>query len=373
MKRAYKFRLYPTPAQVRQLDRIVEVHRQVYNDALLERNEAWRMCRQSVNYYTQSYQLKAIREFDDDVAWCNYSSLQQTLRRLQKAFDAFFRRVAAGTEKPGYPKYKNRRTFRSVCYVYNDGIRFKRGRLYIQHVGRVRIFQHRPIPENAHPKMVMIMRDKARRWYAVFQIELPNPVPVTVERPAVGIDMGLEHFAALSTGELIANPRWFREAEQQLATLQRQRARCQRGSRRYRELSRRIARLHDRTAQKRHDFHHQLANRLAGEFGLIAVESLNINGLARSHVSKSIGDVGWGQFLQVLEYKTQATGGNLVKVAAHGTSQVCPECDCTVRKELAERQHRCPECGYTAPRDVAAARVILARGLNEPARTESPA
>ena len=208
------------------------------------------MRRKSVTYYQQAMQLKAIRSFDEDVAWCNFSSLQQTLRRLSKAFDNFFRRVKNGAEEAGYPKYKGRKFFRSVAYVYDDGIRLKNDRLHIQNVGDVRIFQHRPLPDGAKPKMVAVMRDKGWCWYAVFQIEIPESEPLALGRPSVGIDMGTKSFAALSTGELIDNPRWFRQAEERLATLQRRRARCKQRSRKYKELNKQIARLHAKTAER---------------------------------------------------------------------------------------------------------------------------
>ena len=362
MKLAFKYRLYPNSEQHQALNRILEIHRQVYNDALKERREAWERCRVSIRYTDQANQLKPIRTFDTDVAWCNYSSLQQTLRRLDKAFQAFFRRVKAGKEKPGYPRFKGKSWFRSICYVYRDGTRLKNGRLYIQNVGLVRIFQHRPIPDDAKIKMVVLKRDKVGNWYAVFQIEVLDACLAVRDEPAVGIDMGLEHFAALSTGELVDNPRWFRQAEEKVATLQRRRARCRRGSRKDKELSRQIAALHRDITRKRHDFHHQLSTRLVNEYTLIAIEDLNIKGLAKSHVSKSIGDAGWGQFVQMLEYKAQRAGIRLVKVNPNGTSQICSNCGRHVQKSLSVRTHHCPHCGFVAQRDVNAALNILGLG-----------
>jgi putative transposase len=371
---SYKFRLYPNSNQRQAFDRILEIHRQVYNAALKERRHAWKRCGVSIRYVGQANQLKDIRSFDDDVAWCNYSSLQQTLRRLDKAFQAFFRRVKAG-EKPGYPRFKGHGWFKSVCYVYGDGIRLKDGRLYVQNVGLVRLFQHRPIPDGGAIKMAILKRDRVGNWYVILQVELPDVDIALRDGPAVGIDMGLTHFATLSTGEMIENPRWFREAEEQLALLQRKRARHRRGSRRYRELSRQIRRLHERVANKRRDFQHKLSTRLVGEYGLIVVEDLNVKGLCRSHVSKSMGDAAWAQFLHMLEYKATAgaarpdAGTLFMSVDPNGTTQNCSGCGRPVPKTLSERQHTCPHCGFTAPRDVNAATNILDRGR---ARTEPP-
>jgi putative transposase len=369
---SYKYRLYPNTSQRQTLNRILETHRQVYNAALQERRDAWKRCGISIRYTDQANQLKEIRSFDADVAWCNFSSLQQTLRRLNKAFEAFFRRVRAarigGSQKPGYPRFKGR-NWKSVCYVYGDGIKLRDGRLYVQNVGLVRFFQHRPIPDDGSIKMVILKRDRVGNWYAILQVELPDPAIERRDGPAVGIDMGLMHFASLSTGEMVENPRWFREAEEKLAFLQRKRARCKRGSRRYRELSRQIRRLHQRIANQRRDFQHKESTRLVGEYSLIAVEDLNIKGLCRSHVSKSMGDAAWAQFLNMLAYKAEKAGTLVVRIDPNGTSQVCSGCGCSVLKTLSERQHNCPHCGFTAPRDVNAALNILSRGR---ARTGPP-
>ncbi len=350
------------------MNRVLEIHGQVYNDALRERKEAWKRCGVSVRFTDQANQLKEIRSFDPDVAWANYSSLQQTLRRLDKAFQAFFRRVKAG-EKPGYPRFKGKGWFKSVCYVYGDGICLKEGRLYVQNVGLVRLFQHRPVPEEGIIKMAVLKRDRLGNWYLVLQVELPEPDVPLREDPPVGVDMGLEHFATLSTGEQIENPRWFREAEQRLAVLQRWRARCQRDSCRYRELTRQIRNLHHRVTEKRRDFQHKLSARLVRAYGLIAVEDLNIKGLHRSHVAKSMGDAGWAQFLHMLEYKAERASALVVRVNPAGTSQTCSRCGCVVPKPLSQRQHNCPHCGFTAPRDVNAALNVLSLGR---ARTGPP-
>ena len=368
MQRSYRYRLYPSKAQVRALQGILEGHRHLYNAALQERQEAWRMRRVSVSYLMQAGQLKELRSFDAEMAALNFSSCQQTLRRLDKAFQAFFRRIREG-DKPGYPRFKSRRRFHSVAFVYGDGIRLKGGRLYVQGVGRLRVFFHRPLPDEANRSQVVLKRTAAGEWYAVFQLERPAAQPFPHSGLAVGVDMGLAYFAALSTGELVENPRWLRQGESRLALLQRKQARCRRGSRRYLELGREITRQHERVADRRRDFQHKLSRRLTREFSLIAVEDLNVRGLARSHVAKSVHDAAWSSFLAMLRYKAEEAGSAVVEVEANGTSQVCAGCGCLVPKTLAEREHVCPHCGFTAPRDVNAALVILSRGT---ARTGWP-
>lgn|SRR5574343_93177 len=361
---SYKYRLYPNQRQRAALDTNLEIHRQVYNAALEERKKAYHRAgpRVSVKYIEQANQLKAIREFDTDVAWCNFSSLQQTLRRVSKSYDGFFRRVKAG-QTAGFPRFKGRHWFKSVAYVYGDGCRIQSGRLAVQRIGSIRMFQHRPLPDDAKPKQVVLKRDKAGNWFAIVQIEMPDPLPTekTVLR-SVGIDMGLEVFLALSTGEMIDNPRWYRKGADKLAKLQKMRSRCRRGSNRYAELSRQVRVHHETMANRRLDFQHKLSTQLVSQYDVIFVERLNTNGLCRSHVSKSMYDAAWSQFLFFLQYKAERAGGARPEVDARGTSQECPACGAAVHKELSDRVHVCPSCRYTVPRDVAAAQVVEIRG-----------
>ena len=368
MDRSYRYRLYPNRRQTTALQEMLEGHRQLYNAALQERREAWRMGRVSVSYPMQANQLRDVRACDPQIAALNYSSCQQTLRRLDKAFAAFFRRVRAG-ETAGYPRYKNRRRWKSVVFVYGDGISLQDGRLYLQHIGRVRIRLHRPLPEGAVVKQVVVQRTSADEWYATLQIEAPDVQVEPRTEPSVGIDLGLEYLIALSTGEVISNPRWFRATEQALALAQQQQARCVRGSRRSLELGRRIARWHELVARQRRDWQHKISRRLVQDYGLIAVEDLSIQGLARSRLAKSVHDAGWSSFLDMLRYKVVETGSQVVAVVATGTSQDCSCCGGHVPKTLADRVHHCPHCGFTALRDVNAALNVLARST---ARTGPP-
>jgi len=361
MKRSYKYRLYPTDSQVEVLEQMLDGHRELYNAALQERRDAWQQCRVSINYYDQANQLRDIRRACPGIAFLNYSATQQTLRRLDKAFKAFFRRIENGEEQAGYPRFKGQHFFNSICYVYDDGLRLKDGWLYIHRVGHIRIFQHRDLPDDAEIKQVVVKREGGKQWYVILQLELPDKPPQNLINPkTIGIDMGYDFFASLSNGEQIENPRWFRKTEEKLGELQRMRSRCKKGSRRHKELSRQIRKTHQEIRHKRLDWHHKLSKELADRFDVIFIEDLDIKGLSRSHVSKSAADAGWRQFLNMLAYK-----GICVEVNARGISQTCPECGCTVKKDLSIRMHSCSECGYTVPRDVASAQVIEIRGLKK--------
>jgi putative transposase len=173
---SYTFRLYPNKEQREALDATLEGHRQLYNAALEERREAYRKQGVSVSYKMQADQLKALRREVEEIGFLNFSSMQQTLRRLDKALSAFFERIKRG-DTPGFPRFKGKGWFKSVCYVYGDGTRLKRGRLYVQNIGLMRMFQHRPLPEDATVKMVVLKCDRVGNWFAVMQAELPDSNP----------------------------------------------------------------------------------------------------------------------------------------------------------------------------------------------------
>jgi putative transposase len=364
IKRSYQYRLYPNKAQTEALLRILEIHRQLYNAALQERREAWRKCRVSISYIDQANQIKELRTFDEDAAWLNYTSIQQTLRRLDKAFCAFFRRSRMG-EKPGYPRFKNRKRFRSVEYRFGDGAALRNGRLRVQNVGLVKIKLHRPIPPDAKIKAAVITRRGDGKWYATFQLKLPNPSPDPHSGMAVGIDLGVNpSLVALSNGETIDAPRFLRRSETRLAKAQRITSRRCKGSQRWHKGNRQVAQLHRHIANQRRDQAHKLSRRLTDTFSFIAVENLNITGMIKNHcLAKSISDAGWSQLLQFLAYKAESAGSQVVAVDPYNTSQVCSACGRLVPKDLSVRWHDCSHCGLSLDRDVNAARNILNKAL----------
>jgi putative transposase len=365
--RNYRYRIYPRGAEVAALGRVLRLHRELYKAALQERRDAYRKCGISVRYTDQAAQLKEIRSAREDLAALNFSSLQQTLRRLNKAFAAFFRRAKAG-QKPGFPRFKGADRFRSVSFVYGDGCKLRgdptgRTTLYVQGVGALKVKWHRPLPEGVRIKQVQVQSDARGRWFAT--LALQGPGAAFSRRAAgsgeIGIDVGLEKFATLSDGTFISNPRHFRTLQQRLADAQRIAARRRRGSKRYRKARSAVGRIHAKIAEQRRNFHHQVSAALVAEHGFIAVEDLNIRGLARGMLAKSVHDAGWAQFISFLKYKAASAGTRVEEVDASGTSQTCPECGATAKKDLSERVHACP-CGCRIDRDSAAALIVLARG-----------
>lgn len=359
MRRTFRYKVYPSRAQSGALGAQLGEACRLYNGALDERRSAWKMQRTSIGYYDQANQLKAIRA-DGSLDLANFSACQDVLRRVDKTFKAFFGRVKAG-RKAGFPRFRSRRRYDSLTFPsYGDGCRLRtNGRLYLQGVGEIKVKLHRPVEGTI--KTVSIKRE-AGRWYALFSCEVePSPLPASDE--AVGIDLGLATFAVLSDGSEIANPRDARQAAAAVRRAQRKVARRKRRSNGRRKAVALLQQAHAHVANRRNDFHHKAARALVDRFGLIAVEDLNIKGLAGSMLARSVHDAGWGMFLQRLDDKAESAGRQIVRVNPDGTTQRCSGCQAVVPKTLSQRWHDCPACGLSLSRDGNAAREILRLGL----------
>ena len=358
MRKTYKYRLFPTDAQAQALDAQLGEACRLYNAALGERRDAYRLTGASLTYYYQANQLKAIRA-EGGCELANFSACQDVLRRVDKTFKAFFRRVKNG-EKAGYPRFKSRRRFDSYTFPsYGDGCRLTETRLYLQGVGHIKVKLHRPVDGGI--KTVTIKRE-AGQWYVCFSVEYaPSPLPETAT--AIGLDVGLLSFATLSDGTTIDNPRCYRNAQAKLRRAQRRVARRKRGGRNRRKAVVLLQKAHAHIRNQRADFHHKTARALVNTYDVIAVEDLNVKGLASGMLAKSVNDAGWSSFIAKLTYKAEDAGRQLVKVDARGTSQSCL-CGAAVRKTLSQRWHQCPECGLSAARDHVSAQLILGLGLS---------
>jgi putative transposase len=352
--RTYRYRLYPTKAQAETLEGQLAVCRELYNAALQERREAWRMSRVSVGFANQSAQLTQVRADRPDVAAVNRHVAGAALRRLDKAFQAFFRRCKSG-EKPGFPRFRSAASFNSLTFRRQGGFRLHE-RLRVSKVGDVKIKLHRPFV--GIPKTATLKRE-GRKWHVYISAEIETAaLPPSAE--AIGIDVGLTHFATLSDGTAIANPRHARHAQAELRRRQRRLARRKRGSKRRLKAAVLLASCHRRVFNRRADFHHKLSRQIVNRYGLIAVEDLNVKGLAGSRLAKSVNDAAWASFIDKLAYKAESAGRELVKVDPRGTSQTCT-CGASVRKRLSDREHACMACGLVADRDHVSAQVILQR------------
>jgi putative transposase len=357
MRKTYKYRLYPTTAQTQALEAQLSEACRLYNAALQERRDAYQQGGVSLNYYDQANQLKEIRSAGH-LGLANFSAAQDVLRRVDKTFKAFFHRVKAGL-KAGYPRFKSRRRFDSYTFPsYGDGCRLTGTRLYLQGVGHLKVKLHRPVLGDI--KTITVTR-YAGKWYVCVSVEsAPQPLPESDSR--VGLDMGLLAFATLSDGTTVDNPRHARKAQARLRLAQRRVARRTRGSHNRRKAVVLLQKAHAHVQNQRADFQHKTARALVNTYGLIAVEDLNIKGLASGRLAKSVNDAGWSAFLNKLAYKAAEAGRKLIHVDPRGTSQACL-CGAPVRKTLSQRWHQCEQCGLSAARDHVSAQLILGQGL----------
>ncbi|MDX3224820.1 transposase [Streptomyces sp. ME19-01-6] len=393
MMRAYKFRLRPTVRQEQALGEMLADHCSLYNGALQERRDAYRhSSKTSISYGQQSAQLKEIRTFDPERQgrW-SFSSQQATLRRLNKAFAAFFRRVKAG-QTPGYPRFKGVGHFDTVEFPKDgDGCRWdstphdRQTRVRLQGVGHVRVHQHRPV--RGRVKTISVKRE-GRHWYVILACDEVPAEPLPATGSIVGIDMGVTHFLTTSSGEHFENPRFLEasaealaEAQQHLSTFPR---RTKRRTKKHRAAARTVAKLHAKIRRQRLDHHHKAANELIRDHDVIAHEKLNTAGMTKSPASKpdpeqagaflpngaaakaglnrSILDAGWGLFFGILAQKAESAARRVIPVEARNTSRTCPECGHVAKENrVSQAKFECTECGFLANADHVGALNVLSR------------
>ena len=369
VKRAYRFRFYPTPEQELILARTFGCARFAYNHMLRLRTDAWFQRQERVGYHETSAALTKLKR-DPEFAWLNEVSsvpVQQALRHLQTAFANFFAKRAR------YPSFKRKDGPQSAEYTTSafkwDGKALKLAKMDAP----LAIRWSRTLPRGAKPTTVTVSRDAAGRYFvSMLCDDSVSAKPQAAGR--VGIDLGLTHFAILSTGEKIAAPNTFRKNEAKLAKLQRRLAKKTRGSARRAKAKLKVARLHAKIADSRRDFLHKLSTRLINENQVIAIESLSVSNMQKNRcLSKSISDASWSEFVRQLEYKAHWYGRALVGIDRwYPSSKRCSDCGHTVAAmPLNVREWTCPECGSIHDRDVNAARNVLAAGLAVSAHGES--
>jgi putative transposase len=371
MLKAFKYRLYPTQPQARDLEGTLELCRYLYNGALQERRDAYKKARKSIGLKEQESYLPKIKTELPEYRSIHSQVLQEVLKRVDKAFRGFFRRVKEG-KKPGYPRFKGRGRYDSFTFPQASatGVKLQEGgkRVLIHGIGSVKCKFHRPL--EGRLKTATVKRE-GEHWYIVFSCEV-EPKPLPENQDAVGIDLGTNpNFLITSEGEMVEAPRYFHRAQEKLANAQQNLARKKRSSNRRKQARRRVARLHRKIANQRKDFHHKLARNLVNRYGTIVHEDLNVIGLARSNTAKGIHDAGWAQFLQILAYKAEEAGRRVVGVDPRHTSQDCPVCGHREKRPLWVREYSCPQCGTLLHRDVAAAQNVLIRARTEPSGTET--
>ncbi|MFG2958473.1 RNA-guided endonuclease InsQ/TnpB family protein [Streptomyces sp. NPDC048291] len=396
MIRAYKFLLRPTVRQEQALTGMLRDHCSLYNGALQERRDAWRhVSKTTVRYGGQSAQLKDIRAFDPERQgrW-SFSSQQATLRRLDKAFAAFFRRVKSG-DAPGYPRFRGVNWFDTVDFPKDgDGCRWDSTphdpatRVRFQGVGHVRVNQHRPVA--GHVRTVSVKRE-GRKWFVVLTAEQDRPEPLPATGSVVGIDLGIANFLADSNGDFVPSPRHGRRAAAKLEAAQQAlsrfpRRKAQDRTANHQRAVEKVAQLHGKVRRQRLDHAHETALDLVRAHEFIAHEDLKIRNMskapaprpdpgqaglflpngaaAKAGLNKSISDAGWGVFLTILHAKAESAGREVIAVDPRNTSRTCPECAHTAKENRpTQEKFHCLACGHTAHADTVGATNVLRAGL----------
>jgi putative transposase len=351
VRRAYKFRAYPTQPPQGRAVRLLADHCDLYNAALEERRQAWAMRRFSVSYGMQSAQLKEIRRADPEgQGRHSFTAQQQTLRRLDTVFRVFYERVGAAGKKPGYPRFKPYRRFDQVRFVNGDGARWTPAsgdgwaRAYFQAAGSVKVRQHRKITGTV---TALQLKREGRRWYVIVIAET-DPVPLPSAGHGVGVDVGVARFLTTSDGEIVPNPRILATSSAMIAELERRKARARPGSGNRQRIRRALRKEWRKVRNRRRDFHHKTARALVDKCDVIALEALNTAGMtrrpaakpdpkepgaflpnqaaAKAGLNKSILDAGWSQFTGILASKAEEAGRRVVFVNPAGTSITCHQC-----------------------------------------------
>ena len=359
-RKAFLYRLYPSRSQTRLLDATLETCRFFYNDCLAERKTAYQERGETIGKYEQLRQVKERKATNPWAKNVHSHVLQTVVQDLDKAFDAFFRRVKAG-EKPGYPRFKGRNRWHSIGFKeYGNGFRVDGRRLKLSGIGRVAMRWHRPT--EGQIKTLRISK-KAGKWFASFSCVVDEPTPLPATGKDVGIDVGLASLITTSTGERVAHPRFYRKAQRRLRVAQRRVARRTKGGNNRRKAIVMLQRQHERIGNQRKDYLNTLALPLVEQHDRIALEDLTITRMVHGNLAKSILDAGWGYLVQRLTYKAASAGRVVVLVDPRDTSKTCSGCERLFEGlTLKDRWVDCPRCGLSLDRDHNAAINILNRG-----------
>ena len=409
--KAFKYRIYANKHTTEKLHWVLDRCREVYNAGLQERRDAYELAvkrhpnyfddearkqltrEHAIGYYEQKRELVEIKELRPEYQEIASHVLQDVILRLKYAFDGFFRRVQNG-EQPGYPRFQGRNRYNSFCYPDGAGWKLDAKECPADKKGRVkvnlRLTKIGPVKLHLHRDMIgtiktLTIKREGEHWYAIFSCEIGKPEPLPTSYEDVGIDLGVAHFAALSNGEFIDNPRHLRKAEKQLAQAQQDLSRKKKGSHRRKKAVQRVATYHRKIANQRKDFQHKISHKLVSQYQVIVFEDLQVKNLtkapapkqdeamgqyfpngasAKAGLNTSILDAGWATFTEMVSVKAAWAGRTVLFVNPFMTSQRCSRCGAVVKKDLSERWHRC-SCGTELDRDTNSAKLILNLGYKQ--------
>ena len=369
MRAAYQYRLRPSSDQIASMGEWLELLRRQYNYRLSERFNWYEQNRCDINvcllichlpelkdnpdFYSQKRDLVNSKALFSEYGDIHSQVLQDCVGRVKKTFDRWLKGDCNG-KRSGKPRFKGAGRYRSFTFpqIKQDCIQGKF--INLPKIGLVKLIQHRPLPDGFKVKTATIAH-KVDSWYVVLSLEDVSVPVLTPDAPemenTIGIDMGLKSFLTTDSGEEIDIPQHYRKAEKRLKRLQRGLSRKKKGSSRRKKAIKRVGKAHLKVSNTRKDFHYETAQKLLQQGKHVAHEKLNIKGLARTRLAKSIHDAGWNQFLQILSIKAEKAGLQTIAVNPNGTSQDCSGCGVKVKKELSDRWHSCPNCGCELDRD----------------------
>jgi putative transposase len=351
--KTFKYKLNPNRKQKALLNSTLDTCRELYNMGLEQRKM------QHVGQFEQMRQVTTLKAEFPEYKTVHAHVLQNVIKKLNRSFENFFRRCKEGG-KVGFPRFKGKDRYDSFQFN-NTGFSLNGSVLSLSKIGNVKVRLSRELPDGAVIKTCTVKRSVSG-WFCTLTFEYePKFMPTNTD--AIGIDVGIENFAALSDGTMIPNPRFYQCGQAELRRAQRKVSRRKKGSNRRRKAVVLLRKAHERIANRRQDFLHKTTTALVQKFGVIVVENLNVKGLALGILSKQVHDASWSTFFNFLSYKAADAGRKIVGVSCAYTSQTCPACGTRKKKSLAMRKHECSECGYTTHRDTAAAEVILGRSF----------
>jgi putative transposase len=381
--RTFRYRLHPTKLQIQALNLQRNYQCELYNAALQERIGAWKWERRSVSYFDQCRTLTGLRECRPEVVASSIALCRGTLKRLDRAYGAFFRRVELG-EEPGFPRFRSENRFDALQWEDTPGwtLKTQHRRLYIMGIGEIKANYHRPFA--GQPKAITVKREGIKWWLSVRCVNVPA-LPLERTCCQIGIDLGVVNLIATSDGELIKGKHFGGKAQKHLSQAQRELSAKQRGSKRRQLQVNEVVRLHAKIKNQRRNAAHQLSRHLVNDYDLIAFEDLKIRNMVRAPRARpdpnqlgaylpngastkaglnvSINDAGWGLLLRLLTYKAESAGRSVVRVNPCHTSQTCAECrHVDARNRVNQEKFRCLSCGHRDFADINAARNILGAG-----------
>ena len=374
MKRTYKYRIYPTKKQEETLLNQLFLCRRLYNKMLKQRIEVYQKKQVTLFYKHQQRQLPLIKSNKPEYKGIHSQVLQNVLKKLDLAFQGFFRRIK-NKEKAGFPRYKGKNRLRSLCYTQSGFGFTNQGKLKLSKIGHIKLKKHRECVGKL--KTCTIEHTPSGKWYCCITVEVPDNASVQEIKTnkAVGIDLGINTFAYLSDGKSIETTKHLKQKRQQLLKTQRELSRKKKGSKNRIKARIKLARVHEKVAHSRNNFQHQQSRKLLGQYDVIVHEKLQIRNMSRSSkgtlekpgkqvkqksgLNRSILDMGWNQFIQMLSYKAEEAGKVVVGVDPKYTSQCCSSCGGLVKKDLSQRVHECMDCGLQMNRDWNASLNIL--------------